>query len=385
MIHEKTTLLKRIDRAEIQVLVLAGVYAISQTGCSRANSEPRPLTPVRTAVVQTISTGSETRYSANIVPNAQVDLAFKSGGYVESIRQVRGVDGRMRNLDIGDWVTRGTVLAVVRQKDYSDQREQSKAQLARSQADYEHAKLTFDRTSNLYSSQSATKPDYDSAKAQLDSAVAALDNAKASLAEAQTAFDDTSLRAPFDGWIVKRSVDIGALVGPSVSGFTIADTHSVRVVFGVPDTAMARVKLGQRQSIMTDVFPNPFTGQVSAISPAADPKSRVYSVEVTLPNPRNQLKSGMIASLTFGGEILPRAVLAVPLSAVIRDPQKPGEFAIFLTEGTGDPATVRTRTVEVGDAYGNMVQVLGGVKAGERVVTTGATLIKNGEQVRIIQ
>ncbi len=92
-------------------------------------------------------------------------------------------------------------------------------------------------------------------------------------------------------------MDIGALVGPSVAGFTIADTHSVKAVFGVPDTAMGRVKLGQRQAVTTDVFPRPSPGVITAISPAADPKSRVYSVEVTLPNPRNQLKSGMIASL----------------------------------------------------------------------------------------
>lgn len=375
----------KIRQAELQILILAGLCAITQVGCSRANSEPRVLTPVRTTAVQTISTGSENRYSANIVPNAQVDLAFKSGGYVQSIRQVRGVDGRMRNVDIGDWVTRGTVLAVVRQQDYDDQRDQAKAQLARAQADFDHAKLSFDRTSNLYSTQSATKPDFDSAKAQLEGTSAALNNAQAVLAQAQTALDDSSLRAPFDGWVIKRGVDIGALVGPSVVGFTIADTHSVRAVFGVPDTAMGRVRLGQRQTVTTDVFPDAFAGRVTAISPAADPKSRVYSVEVTLPNPRNQLRSGMIASLPFGGEILPNSVLAVPLSAVIRDPQKPEEFAVFLTEGTGDPATVRARTVEVGDAYGNMIQVLGGVKAGERVVTTGATLIKNGEQVRIIQ
>src|SRR5262245_49089331 len=215
---------KRICRGEILGLVLAGFCAISQTGCSREASEQRPLTPVRVAQVQTISTGSETRYSANIVPNAQVDLAFKSGGYVESIRKVRGSDGRMRNVDIGDWVTKGTVLAVVRQKDYTDNREQAKAQLARAQADYDHAKLNFDRTSNLYSTQSATKPEYDAAKAQHEEAVAALNNAKAALAQSQTALDDSLLRAPFDGWIVKRGVDIGALVGPSVAGFTIADT-----------------------------------------------------------------------------------------------------------------------------------------------------------------
>jgi len=282
-------------------------------------------------------------------------------------------------------VAKGTVLGVVRQKDYLDQREQAKAQLARAQADHEQAKLNFDRTTALYSTQSATKPEYDSAKAQNESADAALSNAQAVLNQAQTALEDSSLRAPFDGWIIKRSVDVGALVGPSVSGFTIADTKSVRAVFGVPDNAMGRVKLGQPQAITTDVSPAAFRGRVTAISPAADPKSRVYSVEVTIPNPKNQLKAGMIASLSFTGEMLPRTVLAVPLSAVIRDPQRPEAFAVLLAEGSGDPATVRAHTVELGDAYGNMIQVLGGVKAGERVVTSGATLVRSGEQVRVIQ
>jgi RND family efflux transporter MFP subunit len=377
--------LRKIREAEFRVLALAGLSGLILAGCSRHTAEQRPLTPVRTSLVQTISTGSETHYSANIVPNAQVDLAFKSGGYVASIRQVRGADGRMRNVDIGDWVTRGTVLAVVRQKDYTDQLEQAKAQLARAQADYEHAKLNFDRTSNLYSTQSATKPDYDSAKAQHESAAAALSNAQAVLAEAQTALGDSSLRAPFDGWIIKRNIDIGALVGPSTASFTLADTKAVRAVFGVPDNAMGRVKLGQRQTIITDVFPEPFTGRITAISPAADPKSRVYSVEVTIPNPKNHLKSGMIASLAFAGEILPSNILAVPLSAVIRDPQNAEAFAVLLAEGPGDPATVRARAVELGDSYGNMIEVLGGVKSGDRVVTAGATLVKSGQQVRIIQ
>ncbi len=375
----------KIRQYQLLGLALGALCAISQVGCSHANSEERGLTPVRTSQVQSISTGSETRYSANIVPNAQVDLAFKSGGYVESIRQVRGADGRMRNVDTGDWVTRGAVLAVVRQKDYTNQREQARAQLARAQADYDHAKLNFDRTSALYSTQSATKPEFDSAKAQQESAIAALNNAKAVLNESQTALDDSSLRAPFDGWILKRSVDVGSLVGPSVAGFTIADTRSVRAVFGVPDNAIGRIKLGQRQSIMTDSFPDAFAGRVSAISPAADPKSRVYSVEVTVPNPHNQLKSGMIASLALEGEMLPNKVLAVPLSAVIRDPQQPESFAVLLAEGNGDPTTVRARPVQLGDAYGNMIEVVGGLKSGERVVSSGATLVKSGEQVRVIQ
>jgi RND family efflux transporter MFP subunit len=376
---------KKLRCAQIWVVILAVSYAISQTGCTRAGSEPRALTPVRTAEVQSISTGSETRYSANIVPNAQVDLIFKSGGYVVNVRQVRGADGRMRAVDTGDWVTRGTVLATVRQQDYTDRREQANAQLARAKADYEHAKLNFDRTSNLYSTQSATKPEFDQAKAQYDSSIAALNNAKAALAEAQSALDDSSLRAPFDGWVIRRSVDVGALVGATSPAFTIADTRSVRAVFGVPDNAMARIKLGQRQAITTDSFPDEFSGRVSAISPAADPKSRVYSVEVTIPNPHNQLKSGMIASLALGGEILPTNVLAVPLSAVIRDPQNPQGFAVLVTDGTGDSVIVRSRTVDLGDAYGNMIQLLGGIKAGEHVVTAGSTLVRSGDKVRVMR
>jgi len=366
-------------------LALAGIFTVSLTGCTQAESEPRGLTPVRAARVRMIATGDETHYSANIIPNAQVDLAFKSGGYVQSIRQVRGADGRMRNIDIGDWVTRGATLAVVRQQDYTDAREQSRAQVARAQADFDQAKLNFDRTSNLYSSQSATKPEYDQAKAQFAGAAAALTSAKSALSQSQLALDDSSLRAPFDGWIVKRSVDVGALVGPSVAGFTIADTHSVRAVFGVPDNAVGRVRLGQRQTITTDAFSGGLTGQVTAISPAADPKSRVYSVEVTVPNPRNQLKSGMIASLSLGGETLPKEVLAVPLTAVIRDPQRPEGFAVLLAEGAGDPVTVHANAVELGDAYGNMVEVRGGVKAGDRVVTAGSTLVKSGDKVRLME
>ncbi len=376
-----------IRKLELNSATLALIFAAlySQSGCSRAASEPRPLTPVRVAQVQNISTGSETRYSANIVPNAQVDLAFKSGGYVVSIRQVQGADGRLRSIDTGDWVSRGTILAVVRQQDYTDRREQAQAQLARAQADFDHAKLSFDRISNLYSTQSATKPDFDQAKAQYDSSTASLNNAKASLAEAQTALDDSSLRAPFDGWVIKRSVDVGALVGPTAPAFTIADTRSVRAVFGVPDNAMGRIKLGQQQAITTDSFPEEFSGRVSAISPAADPKSRVYSVEVTIPNPRNQLKSGMIASLALGGEILPTSVLAVPLSAVIRDPQNTEGFAVLIAEGAGDPVTVRSRNVELGDAYGNMIQVLSGLRTGERVVSAGSTLVRSGDKVRVMQ
>ncbi len=382
----KTNHMPGVTRQMLVRLQPALLFAalLSQTACSNAKDPPRILTPVRVAVVQVAETGSELRYSANIEPNAQVDLVFKSGGYVERVLQVRGPGGGFRNVDTGDWVTRGTVLAVVRQQDYRDKLEQAGAQLARAQADYDQAKPHFERISNLYSTQSATKPEYESARAQYEGASAGLNNAKAVLAEAQMAMSDSSLRAPFDGWIIRRNIEIGSLAGPTVPSFTIADTRLVRAIFGVPDSVIGRIKLGQPQAVTTDVFADIFHGRVTAISPAADPKSRVYSVEVTVPNPQNRLKAGMIASLSLSGEASSKKVLVVPLGAVIRDPQRANAFAVLLADGSGDSAAVHVRPVELGDAYGNMVEVLGGLKAGDRVVTSGATLVKDGDQVRII-
>ncbi len=365
-------------------LLLTSTLLVSATGCKPENSvEASPL-PVHTAMVQTIAVGNSARYSASIVPYAQVDLAFQSSGYIDRIRQVKSPSGGMRNIDQGDRVEKGTVLAVVRQQSYQDKLLQAQAQLARAQADFEKAKLSFDRVSALYASQSATKPDYDSAQASLASATASVSGAQAQVSEANVALAYCELRAPFSGWVVKRSVDLGSFVGPATNGFTVADTQSVKAVFGVPDTSISRVRLGQHLAISTDVLPKPVTGRVSAISPAADPKSRVFSVEVTLPNANDQLKSGMIASLALSGEQLSQSVLAVPLAAVIRDPARSGSFAVMIADGNGDAPVAQLRPVELGETYGNMIATKGGLSFGEHVITTGVTLIRSGDKVRVI-
>ena len=333
----------------------AAALLLGAAGCKQQDSaETLPL-PVHTAMVQTIAVGNGARYSASIVPYAQVDLAFQSGGYVDSIRQVSNPSGGMRNLDQGDYVAKGTVLAVVRQQEYLDKVQQAKAQLTRAQAENDKAKLTFERTAALYGAQSATKPDYDSAQAQLASTTASVSGAQAQVSEANVALGYTELRAPFSGRVVKRSVDLGTLVGPATNGFSLADTRSVKAVFGVPDTSMNRVRLGQHLAVSSDALERPFAGRVSAISPSADPKSRVFSVEVTIQNPKEELKSGMIASLTLTGQQLPQPVMAVPLSAVIRNPGRGDSFAVMVAEGSGEAETAHVRAVELGDTYGNMI------------------------------
>ena len=366
------------------IAAIASFLTVIVAACKQEKTATSIPLPVRAAVVQLISQEASTKYSANIVPYAQVDLSFKSNGYVEHLHQVKNPSGGTRNVDQGDWIPKGTALAVVSQQDYIDKVQQAQAQLARSQAEQEKAKLSFERVSALYSTQSATKPDYDSAKAQLDSVTASVSGAQAQISEAKVALDYCSLRAPFNGWLVKRSVDLGSLVGPATNGFTLADTSSVKAVFGVPDILITRVKPGQHLIVATDALSHSVEGRISAISPTADPKSRVFSVEVMIPNTRNELKSGMIASLRLDGPNLRQPALAVPLAAVIRDPARANGFAVMLVEGTDDIVSARLQPVELGDAFGNMIATKGGLSPGERVITTGVTLIKSGDKVRII-
>ncbi len=374
----------RTRQTKLGPICFLALAAVMLSGCRKETSDQPILVPVRTTEVQIIDTGVGNTYSANIQPYQQVDLAFKSNGYLASIRQVRDADGHIRNIDQGDYVTKGTVLATVQQDDYQQKLDQAKAQLAKAQAEHERATLSFGRISALYKTGAATKPDYDDTNAQVQSTQAAVDNANASIAEAQIALGYCQLKAPFDSWVLKRNVDVGTLVGPATNGFTLADTRSVKAVFGVPDTAIDRVKLGSPQTVTTEALPGSFSGHVTSISAAADPKSRVYSVEVRIDNPKNLLKSGMIASITIGAGHPIGRVNVVPLTAVVRSPDNPNGFAVYLTDGAGDTVTVHIHDVTLGDTYGNNIAVMSGLGPKERVVTSGTNMIKNGQQVRVI-
>ena len=130
-----------------ETAIAASAAALMLVACKESTIPARSLVPVRTAMVQNIAIGNSVRYSASIVPYSQVDLAFQSGGYIDHVRQVKSASGGMRNIDQGDFVRKGTVLAVVREQSYRDKLQQANAQLSRAQAEYEKAKLSFDRVS----------------------------------------------------------------------------------------------------------------------------------------------------------------------------------------------------------------------------------------------
>jgi RND family efflux transporter MFP subunit len=361
------------------------VCAMSLDACRRGENVVKPLTPVRVQVVTTHDAGRARRYSASISPYAQVALDFKVSGYVREILQIKGADGRMRDVQEGDEAPAGTVLARLNDSDFVDKVNGAKAQLAAAQADLTKATQEWQRASNLWATQSITAPDYDRARKDYDTGRAQVDGARAQLAEAQLNLGYCALSAPMNGVILQRNIEVGSLASPGATAFQIADVSSVKVVFGVPDVALRDLKMGSPLAVVTESLPAvEFHGRITEIAPSADPQNRVFDVEVTVPNRQNQLKVGMVASLQLAEGTLPAPVPVVPLTAIVRGPDDASPYAVFVIDERDGTAVAHLRAVRLGDVFGNLIAVPDGVAVGDSVIVTGATLVTDDQRVQVI-
>lgn len=364
------------------------LMTVMLAGCSSKKPIQQAPQAVQTQKIQSDGAASTDglRFSAVVTPDAQVPLSFRIPGYVVSLKQVRGQDGRMRDLAEGDRVGKGAVLVQIRPSEYQDKVRQASSQAAAAEAIAQKAKLDFDRATRLYESQSITKPDFDAARAQYDATQSEVRAAGAQTSEAQIALRDTAVVAPFDGDIVKKSVELGSLVGPGVPVFAMAKTDVVKIVIGVPDTAMRSVKLGQPVEVAIDAFPTrTFRARVSRIASAADAITRNFEVEVAIPNRDHLLKVGMIGSLQLPateGETQ-RSTLQVPLSAIVQ--AKDGKYGVFVVSASNGGQIATLRPIEVGHVIGTDIGVVSGLAAGNEVITTGANLLKDGQRVEVVK
>ena len=422
-------------------VVGAVVLSITLLGACKSKQTQKSAVPVKVAAVELNTASSEARYSATIIPRTQVDLSFKVGGYVDALRKVRGVDGKLRDIQEGDLINVGTVLARVRQSDYhvkfkeaqsqaSEARSgievskaqyeealsgiaSSKSQLIEAEAAHVKAKLDFDRAENLFASKSMTKADYDSAKAQYDmtsakvaaarsqvqvieakadSAKANIDvvqaksqSAQAVVQETQIPLHDTELRSPLNGVVLEKSVEKGTLVSSGDKAFIVADTSSVKAVFGVADIAVAEMKPGAKLSVESESMPGKeFQGQITSVFPAADSKSRAFNVEVTIANPEYQLRPNMIVSLRVGTQQAMTPQPVVPLNAIIKSTSSANGYAVIVVTEEGGRLIARLRDVKLGESFGNAVGVAEGLKQGDLVIITGGTMVNDGDQVKVI-
>jgi len=356
---------------------------IVTTGCGQPTAvSAKSPTPVHVAEVTLDSSSEGLRYSASILPFAEAGLSFKSAGYVTSIRQIVGADGRRRDIGAGDYVARGAVLAQIRHQDLKNQLDEATAAVSQAEAQHVDATQDYERAKALYATHSLIKPEYDQAQARFDSTLASVNQAKANLHQAQLVLGDADLIAPFSGYILARNIELGNLASPGMVAFTIADTSVVKVGFGVPEYAVKHLRLGQEFTIRLQDDPKEYTGKVTSIAASADEKNRVFPIEVTVPNPKSILKPGMIASLNLTGVPKP-PVPSVPLSAIVADPSTPGQYAVFVATEQSGRWVAALRAVALGETHDNGVGV-DGVKPGEKVVVVGTADLKDGASIQIL-
>jgi RND family efflux transporter MFP subunit len=371
-------------RAYLRLVIGVTGCVAALVGCGQDPAVEKPLTPVTVQTVEHTSVPGGTRYSVSLSPVTQIDLAFKVGGYVHEIQQVPGPDGQNRILQAGDPVRQGVVLARLRESDYAVKLNQAASNEADAKANFTQAKQDFERAKNLYAAQSLTKSDYDAAKARYDSAQAKLRGAVESRKEAEISVQDSTLKAPLNGVILKRNIEIGSLVSAGTVAFVLADTSVVKAVFGVPDVSVQHVALGRQLTITTEAIPGAqFQGQITKIEPSADATSRVFQIEIKIANADNRLKPGMIAVVGLPGNADAAPRLTVPLSAVVRPPGAT-EYTVYVLEEQGGRSLVHRRFVKLGPVLGNRVIVTDGVVQGETIVVKGTTQIVDGEQVRVL-
>ncbi|USG60876.1 efflux RND transporter periplasmic adaptor subunit [Sneathiella marina] len=356
------------------------------SACDSGDEAPKkPITPVRTQAIISQNLTKDVRYTATIEANSQVNLSFKVTGYVTSLLQEKDASGKDRPVQSGDIVAKNTVLAIVDDKDAANNTKQAGAQVATAQANLNKANEDYKRAQELYKSNSMTAPDYDAAKQEYETAVASLSSAKAAQKSAENDQKDYNLKAPIHGVIIQRNVDVGSLVSPSVVGFVIADTETVKIAFGVPDTMASTLKLGQNQSFTTQSIPDRiFSGTITEISAAADTNTRVFDVEVTAKNEDSSLKVGMIAALNVAKSSATQTAALIPLSAVVAAKDSKEGYAVFVTTSDGSKTIAKLTDVELGQVYGNNIAVLKGVEPSDQIIVSGATLVTDGEQVSII-
>ncbi len=369
------------------ISLLAALAATALAGaCTKVQGvEGKPARPVKTQAVTMAPAATGVRYSATIEAFQEVPLAFKASGYVDELLQRKGADGRQRAAQAGDQISRGTVLAKVHQADYQEKVNQGRAKLAEGAAALTKANLDLERAKTLFAADSLIKPELDAAQANFDSAQARVTAAQADIELALNALRDCTLVSPATGIVIERKIEIGTLVGAGSVAFVLGDVSAVKARFGIPDAAIATVQLGERIGVAVDaVAEKMFTGRITAVAPTADPQSRVFDVEVTIPNADGRLRPGMIGTVALGLPGTPaQPPLIVPLSAVIRATEA-DSYALMVVERKGDVEIAHLRSVELGDVTGNGVAVTRGVAAGDRVVITGASLLVDGDPVRVI-
>ncbi len=293
---------------------------------------------------------------------------------IGSLVAVRGVilaaelPGTVREITFepGTIVKRGTVL--VRLDTSAEE-----AQLAAAEASASLARLSRDRARRLREGQVNAQADLDAAEAKAKEADATVANLRAIIAK-------KTIRAPFDGRISIRQVELGQVVSPGSPIASLQSVSPIHADFWLPQQALAKLRAGERVRALTDAFPDEeWNGEVSTVNPEVDPATRNVRVRATFDNEDGRLRPGMFVKVDVLSDE-PRPVLTIPATAVLYAPYGDSVFAIEeKKDANGNATTVaRQKFIRTGERRGDVVAVLSGLQAGETIVSSGAFKVRNG-------
>jgi RND family efflux transporter MFP subunit len=355
----------------------------------------RPAAPVQVVTV------------SKIYPSQSFTL-LNASGYVVAQRKAAvasKVTGRLISLLVeeGSRVQKGQVIARLESDDLLATRDQAvsnrkvaEAKLDEARAELSLAALTFERNRRLLERQIVSRAEYDNAEARYRRAQAAVAAAEASIRAgraavqgASVALDYALIRAPFDAVVLTKNADIGDIVTPvgaaanaKAAVVTIADMGSLQVEADVSESNLGLIQAGQPCEIHLDAIPDSrFPGMIHMIVPTADRSKASVMVKVRFLQPDPRILPEMSAKVAFLSrpvkEEEERARTAVHRLALA---ERSRSRSLFVIQND----RVKETAVRTGETFGDMMEILSGVKAGDRVVLKPGRL-KDGDRIKIAE
>src|SRR6266568_43761 len=340
------------------------------------------LVGVKTLQIVTMVRGAEQQKPPPMAVSsatAQVAEWAPTRGAVATLVAARGVTltaelpGRVTDIafESGASVRKGTLL--VRLDASTEQ-----AQLQASEAEAKLAKVNLERARTLRKAETIPPAELDAAEARAQQTAAAVASLQATIAK-------KTIRAPFDGRISIRQVELGQVVAQGTPIASLQSVTPIHADFWMPQQAVAELKSGQPVRLRTDPFPDArWDGAITTVNPEVDAATRNVRVRATFPNADGRLRPGLFANVdVVSGD--PRKILQVPATAVIFAPYGDSVYALAeKDDGKGGKALVaQQKFVRLGERRGDFVAVVSGLKPGERIVGSGGFKLKNGMPVAV--
>ncbi len=367
------------------LITIAAFVALVAFGCSRDRADSqaaeknasgstggKPPVAVEIAVVNVDSLAEAIAVVGSLTPKLAADIRSE-------------VSGTVLEITVTEWVPvkKGTVLARLDARESEAVVAVARAAVLQAEANETRAVREADRCERLRTAGLATQQMLDDARTVRDAAAASTAAAKAQLSAVEYRLEKTVIRAPFDGVVASRSIDVGDYVesmGAPRPLFQVVDNRLLDLTVTVPSTRSALLRAGQRIEFTTDALPGRmFAGTIAHINPVIDESTRTIKVIAEVPNEDGVLRGGLFVSgrIEIGER---RGVLQVPRTALLTWDVAGGHGELFAVEN----GIARRREVRTGAAAGDAVEIASGIQAGEQVITRGGFNVRDGDRVQVV-